>query len=335
MRIPKKLMLAGLRVGSYLAYGTTAEANWIYEKVQRPESCLILAMNLLYWKLHKPRICGVVSLLLEPAFDCNLRCRYCPWTLVPARLEGLRPRLMDWDIFRKAVDEAPASIESIQLAGLGEPTLHPRLCEMIDYIADHGKRVVLFSNCTLLRGDLLEQLARTRLSVLTVSGEPDEETCRQNRGIDLKTILRNVEQFVLRKRPETEVKLRLVATSDNVCRIDSLRESWGDIFQDVKICPAFQLEGDGRAFSCMEPWRGNINVYTNGKVTPCCLDGFEDLIIGNVLEQSLSDILRGDNFRKLLACFTEGRAPKRCASCSDVKLEGLPSLIPRSASKSK
>jgi len=274
-------------------------------------------------------------MLLEPVFDCNLHCRYCPWVLAPARLEGLRPRLMDWDVFRKAVDEAPASIESVQLAGLGEPTMHPQLCEMIEYIVDRGKRVVLFSNCTLLRGELLEALAKTRLTVLTVSGEPDEETCREFRGVDLGVIRRNVEQFVLKKRPETEVKLRLVATPGNAGRISKVRESWGDLFDDIKICPLLTLEGKGENFSCMEPWRGNINVWTNGKVSPCCLDSFEDLSVGDIREQTLTEIIRGERLRGLLMRFTEGRAPERCASCSDVKIEGLPSLIPRSASKSK
>ncbi|HOZ46830.1 MAG TPA: radical SAM protein [Candidatus Hydrogenedentes bacterium] len=335
MAFPKQLMLAVHRAASYFVYGSTAEAAWIYEKVQRPKTLFTVALNVLYWKLRQPRVRGIVALLLEPVFDCNLRCTYCPWTLVRPRLEGIRPRLMSWDTFCAAVDSAPDSIETVQLAGLGEPTMHPQISEMVDRIAERGKRTILFSNCTLLKDDLLERLAETRLSVLTVSAEPDEDTCRTFRGVDLKTIRGNVEAFRARKQPMTEVKLRIVAHSGNLDRIAMLRDAWGDIFDDVKVCPEFRIEGHGRQFVCMEPWRGNINVWTDGKVTPCCLDCFEDFIIGDISELPLTDIIRGDRYRDLLTRFVKGGVPPRCATCSDVVLDGLPSLLPRSSTGGK
>ena len=334
MAFPKKLMLAIHRASSYMAYGSTAEASWIYEKVQRPRTCLSAALNLLYWKRRIPRIHAVIALLIEPVFGCNLRCTYCPWALMKPRLDGIRPRLMSWETFCAAVDGAPDSVESIQLAGLGEPALHPRICEMIECVADRGKRAILFSNCTLLKDGFLERLAQTRLSVLTVSAEPDDETCRQYRGVNLEVIRRNVEAFRACKRPMTEVKLRIVAHPGNVARIGAVREAWGGVFDDIKVCPSFQFDQRREcSVVCMEPWRGNICVWTDGKVSPCCVDAHEDLIIGDVGEQSLCDIIGGQAYRDMLARFVCGDVPMRCVMCTDVKIEGVPSLIPSLSAK--
>jgi len=329
MRIPKRLMLAAYRVGSYMVYGTTAEANWIYEKVQRPSSCFIVAMNLLYWKLRRPRVRGIVALILEPVFDCNLRCTYCPWSLMRPRLEGLRPRLMTWETFCAAVDTAPKTVETIQFSGLGEPLMHPRICDMIERVADRGKRPSLFTNGTLLKGDLLRRLAQTPLSVLNLSLEPDAETCRKYRGIDLDTVRKHVEEFVALKQPATEVKIRMVVHPGNVDRLGAVWDPWRGLVDDIKMCPVFTTDGAGSPFLCMEPWRGNLTVWTNGKVTPCCLDTFEDLVIGNIHKEAFAEIIHGKAYRDLLNRFTKGAMPDRCANCSSPNIGQMPTLLPR------
>jgi len=329
MPISEKLMQGICRLGSYLVYGTTEEANWIYEKIQRPSSYGVVAMNLLYWKLRRTRVCGIVGLMVEPVFGCNLRCAYCPWTWIPSRLEGIRPRLMTWETFRTVVDVTPKSVETIQLCGMGEPTLHPQLCEMIEYIAKKGMRPSLFTNGTLLQGDLVSRLARTPLAVLNVSIEPDAETCRQFRGIDIEMLRENVAQFVAVKQPTTEVKVRMVAHPGNAERLGKFWEQWRGLAQDVKIGPVFNLDGARRDFACMEPWRGNLLVLTDGGVSPCAIDCFQDLIIGNVHSQSFSEIINGPPHRNLLARFLNGNLFERCATCADSKVAGIPTLTPK------
>ncbi len=335
MPIPEKLMRTVCRMGSRILYGSGEEADWIYEKIQRPSSYWLVAMNLLNWKLRRPRVQGVVALMVEAVFDCNLKCAYCYRTKLSSHLQE-RPRLIDWETFCAVVDQAPRSVETIQLCGMGEPTLHPRLCEMIEHIARRGKRPSMFTNGTLLRGDLLARLAQTPLAVLNVSLEPDEETCREFRGVELDTIRQNIRQFLAAKRPETEVKVRMVAHPGNVELVAKAAEAWRREVQGVKIGRLINMkEGHHGNFTCIEPWGSNLFVYTDGKISPCAMDMFKDLVIGDIHEQTFDEIIHSPAYRDILQKFARGEPPSLCATCSEVRVEGIPSLFPRMRGRRK
>jgi MoaA/NifB/PqqE/SkfB family radical SAM enzyme len=329
MPITERLLRAVCRIGSRAVYGTGEEADWIYEKIQRPSSYYLVARNLINWKLRRPRVEGVVALMVEAVFDCNLRCSYCYRTRLSPHLQP-RPRLIDWETFRAVVDQAPASVETIQLCGMGEPTLHPRLCDMIGHIALSGRRPSMFTNGTLLRGELLERLAKTPLAVLNVSVEPDEESSREYRGVELDTIRQNIRRFLAAKRPETEVKVRMVAHPGNIELVAKAAEAWRGEVQGVKVGRLINMkEGHRTGFTCMEPWGSNLFVFTDGKISPCAMDMFKDLVIGDIHEQSFDEIIHGRAYRDILERFARGEPPGLCAECSEVHVDGVPSLLPR------
>ncbi|HUT52913.1 MAG TPA: radical SAM protein [bacterium] len=318
------------RAGSRLLLGSGDNADWIHEKVQRPGNVLALARNMACYYLQLPLIPEIFNLTIEPVFGCNLRCRYCfCWGESAPELTGLRPDLMPWPLFRKAIDEAPNSLEAVTFVGMGEPLLHPRFSEMADYCADRGLRSIVYTNGTLLTGGVLERLAASRLSVLTVSVEADAEASREFRGVDNAVIRRNLERFIELKRPETEVKLSIVAHEKNADRFENARREWGALVTNVKANPRMGYEGSGSPPVCMEPWRGNVLVLTDGQVSPCCLDCKPDLVIGNLNEQSLGEILQGDAFHELIQRIISGNAPDRCVKCSEFSATGLPRKAPK------
>lgn len=328
MRLDRRILRRAFGAASYVFMGDSSQADWIYEKMHYPRTCGVLAMNVLYYFLRRPRIHGIISLIVEPVSECNLRCAYC-WGEMGHKLEGIRPKKMTWDLFRKAIDETPASVETVALGGQGEPMLHPRLADMVDYIADHGMRAILYTNGTLLKDERLARLAKTKLSVLNLSIEPDAETCREFRGIDLAAIKENVRQFNAVKRPEAEVKLSMVAHPGNVDKLSSVWDEWDGLVKEVKISPRFGDQGSAASVLCMEPWRGSLYVMTNGNVTPCCFDCFEDLVVGNVAEQTLDEMVHGTAFRGLLARFFKGDAPARCRTCTQFRAPRIPLRAPK------
>lgn len=328
MRLTERCLRLVYRVGARVFYGSDANVDWIYEKVQRPRNAALVAANLLYFYLRQPRVPGFISLQLEPVFGCNLHCAYC-WGKHGTALEGRRPHLMSWETFRRAIDTAPPSIESVTIGCFGEPLLHPRLFQMINYAHASGRRVVLYSNGTLLTGERLTQLAQTPLSVLSVSVEPDAETMRTFRGVELDVIRRNVELFAQRKRPQTEINLSIVAHAGNYDLIPEVAKEWGSLAKSIKVGPMIDFDGVGLVRQCAEPWRGNVMVLSDGNVSPCCVDAYADLIIGDVNVSSLRDIVRGSAFTDLLARFICGDAPSRCVHCVEYAAPGLPVKAPK------
>ena len=125
MSLSERLVWSSIRLGARVFYGDTTQADWIYEKVRRPRTLWLVARNMLNYRLGRPRVAALVTLGVEPVFGCNLKCKYC-WGAFEEGLAGTRPRLMEWDLFRKAVDEAPDTVETVTFGSVGEPLLHPR-----------------------------------------------------------------------------------------------------------------------------------------------------------------------------------------------------------------
>jgi MoaA/NifB/PqqE/SkfB family radical SAM enzyme len=330
MRLSGQILRSGYRLASRVLFGNGEHADWMFEKMQRPGTIWITGRNLLNYWMGIPRIAGLTSVVIEPVYGCNLRCKTC-WGIMPYL--KIRPPRISWDTFSRIVDHLPSTVETVTFSLAGEPLLHDDIGRMIEYAHRAGVRVVLATNGTLLRGERLEQVASSHLSVVNVSVETDAETAREIRGIDLDVIRENVRQLVTRKRPGLEVKLALVAHEGNAARIAEVRRQWSGLIDNVKVSPVFRFNGKDNTRVCLELWRGNFNVLTDGKVMPCCVSIFGgdpgDLVIGNVNEQTLDAIVRGPVYGRLLRETLAGRPPRLCHSCSEFSAPSIPRRAPQ------
>lgn len=310
---------------SQFFFGNSDHADWMFEKMQRPWSFWLTCRNLWnYWR-GTPHIAGLTAIVIEPVYGCNLRCKTC-WGGM--KLVDSRPARMAWETFARIIDHLPKSVESVTFSLAGEPLLHDDICRMITYAHSAGLRVILATNGTLLTGELLERIAASPLSVINVSVETDLEMGRDMRGIDLVQLRSNIARLAAIKSPEMEIKLALVAHSGNEAQISKVKQEWAGLINNVKISPEFSFTGKGNHHACIELWRGNLNVLTDGSVIPCCvcvLSGNpQAMIIGNVNEQTLEEIRTGGNFRRLLAETAEGKPPEPCLRCSEFRAPNIP-----------
>ena len=86
---------------------------------------------------------------IEPVGQCNLRCRMCA---IRYRKDGQPPgppAFMDFDVFTRLVDQMDR-MAVLHLQGLGEPMMHPRFFDMVEYAVGKGVRVTTNTNLTLL-----------------------------------------------------------------------------------------------------------------------------------------------------------------------------------------
>ncbi len=111
---------------------------------------------------------------LELTNRCNLRCRFCPNTLMT------RPRGdMDPGLAKSLLEEiARAGIcRWVNLSLMGEPLLYPHLLEVARRGADLGVPLHLITNCSLLTSRMLRDLIELPLTHLTLSLQaPDART---------------------------------------------------------------------------------------------------------------------------------------------------------------
>jgi radical SAM protein with 4Fe4S-binding SPASM domain len=138
---------------------------------------------------------------IEPVGQCNLRCRMCS---IQFRTDG-PPHgplaFMDLELFKQLVDQF-AGAEELHLQGLGEPLMHPRFCEMVQYAKARGMRVSTNSNMTILNQRRAEELVRSGLDCLHVSidGATPEVYEKIRVRARLAHVIRNLELLLSAKR---------------------------------------------------------------------------------------------------------------------------------------
>lgn len=107
-------------------------------------------------------------LQVEPVGQCNLRCRMCS---IPFRLDGPPngpPVFMDFEVFTRLLDQF-ADLEELQLQGLGEPMMHPRFFDMVEFAVGRGIKVGTNTNATFLNGRRAERCVTSGLGEIHIS----------------------------------------------------------------------------------------------------------------------------------------------------------------------
>jgi radical SAM protein with 4Fe4S-binding SPASM domain len=107
-------------------------------------------------------------LQVEPVGQCNLRCQMCA---IQFRQDGPPfgpPAFMDFDVYTRLLDQFPG-LEELQLQGLGEPMMHPRFFDMIEYAVSRGIKVSTNTNATLMNARRAERCVTSGLGEIHIS----------------------------------------------------------------------------------------------------------------------------------------------------------------------
>ncbi len=105
---------------------------------------------------------------IEPVGQCNLRCQMCS---IQFRQDGPPfgpPAFMDFERYTHTIDQF-IGLQELHLQGLGEPMMHPRFFEMVEYAVAKGIKVSTNSNLTLLNERRAERCVTSGLDCVHVS----------------------------------------------------------------------------------------------------------------------------------------------------------------------
>jgi len=144
-------------------------------------------------------------LFVELTNLCNFHCTFCPDEIME------RPRgIMSFEeacrIFDMIAREKSwlGPLYPVKLHQMGEPTIHPRLSDIVAYAESKGIAIELNTNCSLLTPQLVEGLYQAGLTNLILSYQtPDEESFKtrkaKNKNLTFDTYLEKVRMAVERK----------------------------------------------------------------------------------------------------------------------------------------
>ncbi len=91
---------------------------------------------------------------IEITTHCNMSCSFCP---SPTLLK--RPRLfMDENLFYKIIDEIKKEkiSDTVYFHLMGEPLLHPKVFDFMEYAFNNGLKIILVSNISFIRTRKME-----------------------------------------------------------------------------------------------------------------------------------------------------------------------------------
>ena len=252
-------------------------------------------------------------LLIEPVSTCNLRCPFCfqtDKTFTKKPFMGV----MDFDFFKNVVDEADRiGVGAITIASRGEPTLHKKIKEMIDYVSTKKNifEIKLNTNATFLSEEICHSILKNNINQIVISADHYEketyEILRKNSNFE--KILANVDTlFNIRKKmyPNsiTEIRISGVDYNKNLDK-DKFRNFW--IQRSDHVSAGDPLERwdtynndihENINDPCEQLW-DRMYVWFDGKVNPCDADYKSKLSFGNVKENSLKNIWNNSIINKL------------------------------------
>ena len=260
---------------------------------------------------------------------CNLRCEFCPGT-------KRQTREMSEGEFRAIAEKLRGAVKYLYFHVMGEPLLHKNLCSFLDIAGNLGFRVCLTTNGTLLGRRGHEFLSHKALHKVSVSLHSME-----GNGIDdLRKYLEDVWEFSVNAAESgVIVALRLWniggADKKNSEILAFLEEKLGadpltmpqprdgnwKLREKIYLEQAERFEwpdlsaGEADVHFCLG-LRQQIAVLCDGTVVPCCLDHEGDIPLGNLLEQTLDDILHSPRAEALYQGFSDGKPSEElCRRC--------------------
>lgn len=257
---------------------------------------------------------------------CNLSCRFCPGTKRPkGRMDANRLSVI--------LEKLKGYTEFVYFHLMGEPLLHPELPRFLELAEGYGFKVIITTNGTLLgeRKELL--LSSPAVHKVNISLHAFEAN---DLSVPFETYVDGCLDYGKAAQGQKLTVFRLWNSGgedkQNGLLLQKLEEAfpkpWKDGRKGTQLAPKVYLElgekFDWPDLSAPEeegPYfcyglRDQIGVLWDGTVVPCCLDHEGDIPLGNLLTESMDEILESARAKAIYDGFSKKEAAEPlCRRC--------------------
>jgi radical SAM protein with 4Fe4S-binding SPASM domain len=253
---------------------------------------------------------------IELVSDCNLKCIYCPRHYVN-NLNGY----MDFELYKKIIDEIRNFNPILVLHRRGESLLHPKFNEMLDYLNNDFSEVQIATNSTYLNEDKFESIVK---NITFISFSLDTEKSFNKTRIPAKyNVVKNkILKFLDYNKGRVTTQVSMVNVGQAREEIEEFKEYWKNRVDRVRIYEEHSTNGEFGTLKnprkdrkpCVMPFY-QMTIYENGKVARCNHDWDSDGM-GNVKENSIEEIFNNQKYRDLRKQHTSlNIIDKVCKNC--------------------
>ena len=276
---------------------------------------------------------------IEPTNMCMMDCIMCPRKNMKRKLG-----YMDFTLFKKIINQAKWN-ESIWLHHFGDPLMHPKIFEMIEYVKSRGINPRLSTNPNLLTEENCKKIFDSGLDMIVISLDGiDNSTYKYFRGknANYEEAVKKINRLIKMKNERKSkliIELSMVKMKLNKDQGNKFESIWNKKGVNRVIVKQFitfdgsdekiLTQGDKETFSksfkkendyCSEPWAG-FAINLDGIAVACCYDCHNKYIIGDLKKESLKEIWNNTQMRKLRRQVRTKTLYKNelCRTCKDRK----------------
>lgn len=281
-----------------------------------------------------------ITVTIEVCSLCNLKCKFCD--LHSGRFKDVEHNkgLMTEVRYKEIIDsiaDLGYKLKVVHFQGNGEPLMHNKFSEMVRYAYDKNisEKYVLATNGVLMNNKTFDKLLECGLDEIHVSLDTaDPEKYLEFKGRDFsRKVLENIDYAMKRVTEQKRMKffIKIPVPTPNgdyginkedmekaILRFKDLENQ----YVNIKLMP-IELYNDGcvlkRKSSSLPCEQVFYLAYIkfDGRVSICCVDIYDNLNIGRIPEQSMSEILNGNALRQIRKIHIENRVAEisQCYYC--------------------
>jgi radical SAM protein with 4Fe4S-binding SPASM domain len=289
-----------------------------------------------------------LSLNIEPTNLCNFCCIHCVQSFSDYKNQAGYNGNMAMDLYEKIINDIKAmgKLKCLRLFDEGEPLLNKNLSKMIKLAsdADIAERIEIFTNATLLTKSLSTELINSGLTHLKISiysvnqGKNAQITQTDYKVTNIYNNIRNFRK--IRDELNKKEPFLYIKTIDSLDSNETkaFMDTYKDIADEIAVEPLTNWNGyEGREVSknsCEDSCIGwnfavidkkevcpypffTLAIKSSGDVVLCCVDWNNATKVGNLREQSLSEIWFGEKLKNMRKMHLERRKfeNKSCKNC--------------------
>jgi radical SAM protein with 4Fe4S-binding SPASM domain len=275
--------------------------------------------------------------VLSFVYICNAQCPSCPYTNSKIRADYKDRPIMNEDTFKIIADQCGEYAAWIRISGGGEPMLHPKAVELMEYAKRVGAKIGLITNGSKFTEKNSIRLLEAQIDMIEFSVDAaDPETySRVRKGLNWERLLKNVKRMVeLRNRLKSSTKIIASGVNQVDVDIEMVAKFWEPIvdnFQKRKyltwgICDPSK---SADAMPYLPPEQmipcpfifERLNIDSRGKVMVCGFDIAARTDMGNIHEKTIKEIWHGEGFEyyRQMHLSQRGSEIELCKDCPDWK----------------
>lgn len=273
---------------------------------------------------------AIPILEITTRIGCGVNCIFCPQeTLIQkyVKAEGNNNISLSFETFKEYLEKVPP-VTKVRFCGMCEPFLNADCTKMIEYAAQKGFEVDLYSTLEGLRFEDVDRVLENIESIIIHLAD-EEGNAKISVNADYKMKLKKILSY---KRNEKTIVPILSCHGtvhseirdllpENVQVSNEMQDRAGNL--DVKDKNLLHWRRRGPIMCMCNDKNDNVldcNILLpNGDVLLCCMDYALDYKIGSLVDQKYEEILNGQKIREIRESMIYGDTDIICRRCSLAK----------------